>query len=134
VEINMKFRRWTGLLLACLVPGAPTLAHHSITGVYDSTKKIEISGTASKVDWINPHIYVYLDVKDATGNVQTWKFESIPVAMARKAGLTKEKMMAPDQIVKVTGYPARNGTLRLAVMTRVDYPDGTFVMTVPELR
>ena len=129
----MNFRPLTGLLLACLLSGAPTLAHHSITGVYDSTKKIELSGTVSKVDWINPHIYVYLDVKDAAGKVQTWKFESIPVAFARKAGLTKERMSAPGQVLKVTGYPARNGTPGLAVMTRVDYPDGTFVLTVPGL-
>ena len=122
------------LLTLCAVFGTPTLAHHSISGVYDRDKKLELSGTVSKVDWINPHIYVYLDVKDAQGAVQTWKLESVPVAMARKAGMTKEKLMARDQVVKITAFPARNGMAGMAVMTRVDYPDGTYFMMIPELR
>lgn len=118
----------------CALVGLPSFAHHSIAGQFDMTKQLKLSGTVSKVAWVNPHIFIYLDVKGDAGAVQTWKLESVPVAMARKAGLTKERLMAANQVVTMTCYPARDGTTLLGVVFRIDYPDGTFMTMAPESR
>ena len=68
-------------------------AHHSVSGQFDMNKRTTITGTVTKVDWINPHIYVYLDVVDDNGEVATWRLESLPTAMLRKAGLTSQLIM-----------------------------------------
>ena len=54
---------------------APILAHHSFAAEYDSTKTVTVKGTINKLAWVNPHAYVYVDVKDASGKVTTWAFE-----------------------------------------------------------
>ena len=74
-------------LLAVL--GAPVLfcasavAHHSVAGQFDGTKRTTITGVVSKVDWINPHVYVNVDVADEKGEITTWRLELLPTAMLR---------------------------------------------------
>jgi hypothetical protein len=103
-----------------------------VGGQFDVSKKIVISGTVEKVDWVNPHIYVHLKALDANGKPVTWSFGTVPVAMARKAGITKESLLAAGQTVKVTAYPARDGTQNLGFLIRVDYPDGHFISVNPD--
>jgi Family of unknown function (DUF6152) len=107
-------------------------AHHSVGGQFDVNKKIVLTGTVEKVDWVNPHIYVHLKVIDANGKPAAWSFGTVPVAMARKAGITKESLLAAGQTVKVTAYPARDGTQNLGFLIRVDYPDGHFISVNPD--
>jgi hypothetical protein len=110
------------VLAACVA--LPLQAHHSVAGVFDVGKTVKLSGTISRVDWINPHTYVYLDVKDASGAVTTWKLESLPVAMMRKAGLSSQLIVGGGQHVAIDAHPARNGTPALGFILKMTYDDG----------
>ena len=65
-----------------LIVSKPVLAHHSESAEYDGTKPVKVTGTISKVEWMNPHIWFYVDVKDANGKVTTWGFSGGPPGMA----------------------------------------------------
>ena len=97
------------LSLAALVGLAvapQALAHHSAAAEFDLSKTVVLKGTVAKVDWANPHIYFHIDVKDANGAVTQWHVESIPVAFARKSGITKEMIQDGGKPVELTGAPA----------------------------
>ncbi len=99
-------------------------AHHSVAGQFDSSQPVKLQGVISKIDWINPHIYIYLDVPDEDGGVTTWRFASLPTAMLRKAGLTQEMIRGGGATVTASGIRARDGTANLAWLQRIDYPEG----------
>jgi hypothetical protein len=114
------------LFLATLSTRAPVLAHHSITGQFDISKMTTLRGTIARVDWINPHVYVLLDVKDAKGGVATWELSTIPLAMLRKAGITRERLRGkPGEIVTMVVHPALNGRRR-GWVSKITYADGKF--------
>ena len=123
-------QRLGGVLLAAaivLTATSTTSAHHSVAGQFDMSKPMTLKGVISKIDWINPHIYVHLDVKDENGTVTTWALSTLPTAMMRRAGLTKEAMQGkPGEIVTVNVVPARDGTKQLAWMSKITYADGHF--------
>src|SRR5579862_803854 len=92
-----------GLLLAV----APVWAHHSFAAEYDSTKTVSIKGVVQKLAWVNPHAYVYVDVKDANGKVTTWAFESLsPNALSRQGW--NQNSLQPGEEVTVEGYMAKD--------------------------
>ena len=101
-------------------------AHHSFAGEFDSAKKAQLVGTISQVEWINPHTYIHIDVKDAQGAVATWRLESLPTAMMRKAGLTKELIMGDGSPVTADVILARDGTQNLAWVMKLAYADGHY--------
>jgi hypothetical protein len=101
-------------------------AHHSFAGEFDSTKKAQLVGTVSQVEWINPHTYIHIDVKDEQGVVATWRLESLPTAMMRKAGLTKELIMGDGSPVTADVILARDGTQHLAWAMKLTYADGHY--------
>lgn len=119
----MRSRR---ILLSCsaALMASAALAHHSLSGQFDTSKSFAISGTVSRVDWMNPHVYVYVDVKDSKGAVKTYRLESLPVAMMRKAGLNKQTLQADGQAVHIQAYPARSGDPLLGYMLNLKLPDG----------
>jgi len=119
------------LTLAALL-SQQAVSHHSVSGQFDVTRKVVLVGTVKRVDWVNPHIYIHLDVDDGHGKIDTWKLNTIPVSMARRAGITKESLLAAGQTLKMTAYPARDGTEHLGFVFRIDYPDGHFVLTSPD--
>lgn len=83
------------------------MAHHGVAG-YDMTKTITLHGTVTKFDWSNPHVVVYVDAKNDSGEIQHWTIEfASPVHMVR-AGWSKNSMKAGDEIV-IDTHPARNG-------------------------
>lgn len=104
---------------------ATPFAHHSVPGQFDMSKAITLKGVISKVDWINPHIYIYLDVPDENGGKTTWALETLPTAMMRKAGISKESIMGqPGEVVTIVGLAARDGTKHLAFLQKITYADG----------
>src|SRR6186713_3276590 len=76
------------LLATALLLGAATAlqAHHSFAAQYDSNKPVTMSGVVTKVEWTNPHVYIYVDVTDAASKVSNWAFEMGPPHMLQKAG------------------------------------------------
>jgi hypothetical protein len=105
---------------------AMPLAHHSVPGQFDMSKSLTLKGTISKVDWINPHPYVHLDVTDAKGKVTTWALSTLPIPMLRKAGLTKDGLVGkPGELVTIVANPARNGK-DLGWIVRITYADGHY--------
>src|SRR5215831_21048051 len=96
-------------------------AHHSFAGEFDSTKTARLVGTVSQVEWINPHTYIHIDVKDEHGAIATWRLESLPTAMMRKAGLTKELIMGDGSPVTAEVILARDGTQHLAWAMKLTY-------------
>jgi hypothetical protein len=103
------------------------LAHHSVSGEFDLSKTATLKGVISRLDWINPHIYVYLDVRDESGSTTTYMLETFPPPQMRRAGLTKEAIMGKsDDVVTVTILPARDGSKHIGYIERITYPDGHF--------
>jgi hypothetical protein len=106
--------------------GAAAIPHHSVSGQFDTSKHVTITGIISRVDWVNPHIYVQLDGKDESGNSGQWALETVPTAMARKAKLTKEMLSGKQgETVTVTGHPSRDGR-KSAWVLKITYSDGHF--------
>ena len=120
-------------MTAMLALATPLSAHHSVSGQFDSSKPIVLKGVVSKVDWMNPHVYIYLDVKDADGSVTTWALSSLPTAMMRKAGLSKETLTgAPGETVTINAIPARDGTKHLGWISKITYADGPYFLLAGE--
>jgi hypothetical protein len=114
----------TALGLAAALLYGSAYAHHSLTGEFDTRKTLVLAGVVSGVQWANPHIYVDLDVRDAAGKVATWHLECVPVAMARKAGLSMKMLLGNGEPVTVDAFPARDGTPRLGFLAKITYSDG----------
>jgi exonuclease VII large subunit len=94
----------TGVLMAA----APLLAHHSFAAEYDAKKPIELKGTITKVDWMNPHVYFYIDVKDDSGKISNWAFEMGPPRLLERGGWKKSTMKEGDEVI-VSGTLAKDG-------------------------
>lgn len=122
----MRTMHWVRLSALALMAATSmsARAHHSLSGQFDTTKHFEITGLVSRVEWVNPHTYVYVDVKQFDGSVTTYKFESLPVAMMRKAGLSKQTLVGGGKPVTIQAYPARNGTPTLGYMLHLHLADG----------
>ena len=93
-----------GVLLAT----APVWAHHSFAAEYDSKKPVTLKGIVTKVDWMNPHVYFYLDVKDEKGDITNWALEMGPPTLLQKAGWSRTTMKVGDEVV-VQGILAKDG-------------------------
>lgn len=107
-----------GLMLAAV----PALAHHSFNAQYDRAKPITLTGTVTKVDWINPHARFFLDVKDPSGKVVNWELELSAPAMLMRRGWTKTSLKIGETIT-VNASLAKDGS-KLANATTVTLADG----------
>ena len=77
----------------------PFIAHHSEAAQFDTTKPVKVSGVVKKVEWMNPHIWFYIDVKDEKGNVTTWGFSGLPPGMAIRKGFTKDTLKVGETVM-----------------------------------
>jgi hypothetical protein len=125
----MRHRFAVVLVAAILVVVAGSVsAHHSVSGQYDASRPLTLTGVISKVDWINPHIYLHLDVKEKDGAVTTWTLSTLPTAMMRRAGLTKESLQGqPREVVTINAIAARDETKKLGWISKITYADGHHV-------
>jgi hypothetical protein len=109
----MKYKLAGGLaVFALFFAGVPASAHHSVQAQFDLDKPIKVTGVVTKVEWINPHSYLYLDVKDDAGKVKHWAFEMAGPGALRKAGLSRADRggLTVGDTVGVIGVLAKDGT------------------------
>jgi hypothetical protein len=96
------------------------MAHHSFAAEYDGKKPVKLTGIVTKVDWMNPHVYFYIDVKDDSGNVASWALEMGPPNGLQRSGWTRNTMKVGDEVT-VDGTLAKDGSkqanARSVVMT-----------------
>jgi len=111
-------------LAALLLTVAPLSAHHSTTAEFDVTKRVSLTGTMTKVDWANPHIFVFIDVKNPAGTADSWKLETNPPAWFRRVGVTRAEIARGiGQTVTVETNRAKDGS-NYAYMLKLTFADG----------
>jgi len=105
----------------------PVGAHHSFAAEYDSRQAVKVTGTLTKVEWTNPHIWFFIDVKDEKGTVTNWGFSGAPPGVLQRRGIVKDRLKIGDVIV-VEGFRARDGSNNASGGT-VTFADGRRVFT-----
>ena len=112
--------------LASVVP-SPLLAHRSFFAEFDEKQPVKVTGTITKVEWENPHVWYYLDVKGADGKVNTWGFSMNAPGQLMRSGLTKD-MLKLGVLITAEGYRAKDGSNN-ANSQKITLPDQKSVVT-----
>jgi hypothetical protein len=121
-----------GWMLVCgfLLGSASLAAHHSFAAEYDGNQPVTVTGTVVRIDWQNPHIYVYVDVKGAGGAGDQWKFEGYPPNMLVRQGWKRDGTLKVGDTITVSGWRARLDPHQGAAR-EVSFADGRKLMAGP---
>jgi len=109
-------------LLTLLALSLPAFAHHSGAAVFDSNKKIELTGVVTKVEWTNPHAHFFIDVTDSKGAVTNWNLELASPSILVRNGWTRNSIKQGDTVT-VTGNRARDNS-NFGIASTIVFPDG----------
>ncbi len=111
-----------GLLGTTLGLSSPVQAHHSFAAEFDSQKLVHLEGTVVQFSWVNPHSWIYMDVKKQDGSLDHWKIEGGAPSLLLRRGWTKNSVTPGAKII-VNGFQARDGALRASARD-IAFPDG----------
>ncbi len=111
-----------GLTAALLGASLPAAAHHSFAAIFDAAKPVQVTGTVTRIEWMNPHTWIYLDVKNDTGAAEAWAFELGSPNRLMRYGWNQDSL-AKGATITITGSRARDGSLKAAA-DKVTLPDG----------
>jgi hypothetical protein len=115
--------RALALSVATLLSAAPAGAHHSAAVAYDLNKTVTVQGVITEVKWENPHTWIYLDVKDASGKAVKWGFEGKVPNLLIRTGITPA-ILKPGVQITISGHPARDAAQTFAEVIEVTFADG----------
>ncbi len=107
--------------VALLLAPSPVSAHHALITEFDLSKPVTVRGTLTKMEWVNPHGWIYVDTKGPDGRVQNWKFETGAPLRMQKRGLKKADFRVGADVI-ITGFPSKDGGQVIAGMT-ITFPD-----------
>ena len=121
----MNPKLWSLILASALALAASTLwAHHSVTAVFDTSKEITLDGELSDVDWVNPHVFLYVKMKNSKGADETWKIEGGPPSWYRRVGVNRATFAKRmGEKVSIEGYPSKTGEA-YSFMRRLTFGNG----------
>jgi hypothetical protein len=111
-----------GLLATTLSLSSTVQAHHSFAAEFDSQKLVHLEGTVVQFSWVNPHSWIYMDVKKQDGSLDHWKIEGGAPSLLLRRGWTKNSVTPGAKII-VNGFQARDGALRASARD-IAFPDG----------
>jgi hypothetical protein len=122
--MTMKIHPGNGFAWAlALLLAIPLWAHHSISAEFDTSKSFTVKGTLTKIEWVNPHAYIYLDSKDEKGAVIAYSFETGPPGNLRRSGVLRT-MFAVGDAVTIEAFAAKDGTQHLGLVKSIRFADG----------
>ena len=116
---SMTILGTAGLLIAAAFP---VFAHHSFSAEFDVDKPVKLEGTVVKMDWVNPHTWLYIDVKAPDGTVQHWQVEGGAPGVLLRNGWTKNTLAEGTRVI-VNGHQAKDCAFR-ANSSNIEFPDG----------
>jgi len=127
-------KKWLGLVVLLLAGATAAYAHHSFAAEFDDKKPVKVSGKVVKVEWMNPHIWLYVEGKDEiSGRTAVWGFSAGAPATLTRRGINKDFLKQGD-VVRIEGFLARDGSPNASGGT-VTFPNGKSVFTAsPEDR
>lgn len=124
LSVRNNFRQLITACFGLLFLACPLLAHHSVLATYDTNKVVYITGVLAKVEWTNPHMFVYVDVKDSDGKSTRWAFEGASPNLVTRTGVHREDFVSNiSKVVTVRACPAKDGSPRGSAET-IKVPDG----------
>ena len=122
-----KYSALLGLAFGLLLMAIPASAHHAVVAEFDLSKVFQIKGTVSKLEWVNPHVYIYVDVKNSDGSTATYAFCNASPGFLRRGGVTKATFNVGDQVT-VDAFTPKDGTKNLGFIKQVQFADGHTVI------
>jgi hypothetical protein len=114
---------WKVLVVAALVGSAvPLIAHHAFSSEFDANAPVTLQGPVSKIEWINPHAWIHLTVKNAAGQPETWMVEGGTPNTLQRRGITRDSLKI-GTVIQVAGFKSKDGSKR-ANGRDITFPDG----------
>jgi hypothetical protein len=120
------------IIFAMLCAAGPLSAHHGLTAIFDTSKKVTLTGTLTEVDWQNPHIVVAMESKKEDGSVELWKLESNPPAWFKRLGITRNDFAKSiGKVITVEGIRAKDGS-PYGYLQKVTFSEGNSLELVDQ--